>query len=195
MAAADRFDNRDQWARRAEYRQLVSRPAGLLGTTDGLVQAVVRYVEAKCLAGGVTTTQGIALASNNGIRRFYRGVVRNVEQTDDPELPEASTRIADVDARDAASFLERLQGDRTLLLHLSEGVDAIARKHFAALQIDDAHWAITRQLGGIHCCGLQDDDFGTLAAARRHDGVVAVQQPAAVRRHRRRRPGAAGRRA
>jgi 5-methylthioadenosine/S-adenosylhomocysteine deaminase len=163
------FGNRDQWARLPEYRQRVSRPASLLGTTDGLVQAVVRYVEAKCLAAGVTTTQGIALASNNGIRRFYRGVVRNVEQTDDPELPEASTRIADIDARDAASFLERLRNEKTLLLHLSEGVDEIARRHFSALQVDDASWAITRSLGGIHCCGLQDTDYRTFAG---HGGTM-----------------------
>jgi 5-methylthioadenosine/S-adenosylhomocysteine deaminase len=158
-----RFGNRDQWARLPEYKQRVSRPASLLGTTDGLVQAVVRYVEAKCLAAGVTTTQGIALASNNGIRRYYRGVVRNVEQTDDPDLPEASTRIADVEAADAGKFLERLQSEKTLLLHLSEGVDQIARGHFSALKVDTARWAITRALGGIHCCGLQDTDYHTLA--------------------------------
>ena len=158
-----RFGNRAQWARLPLYRQRVSRPASILGTTDGLVQAVVRYVEAKCLAAGVTTTQGIALASNNGIRRYYRGVVRNVEQTDDPELPEATTRIDDVDAADASMFLERLQSEKILLLHLSEGVDDIARGHFSALKIDDARWAITRSLGGIHCCGLQDTDYGEYA--------------------------------
>jgi cytosine/adenosine deaminase-related metal-dependent hydrolase len=157
------FGNRDQWARLPEYKQRVSRPASILGTTDGLVQAVVRYVEVKCLAAGVTTTQGIALASNNGIKRYYRGVVRNAEQTDDPDLPEASTRIADVDAADAAAFLTRLQSDKVLLLHLSEGVDEIARKHFSALKIDDASWAITAALGGIHCCGLRDTDYGTYA--------------------------------
>lgn len=164
-----RFGNRDQWARLPEYRQRVSRPASFLGTTDGLVQAVVRYVEAKCLAAGVTTTQGIALASNNGIKRYYRGVVRNVEQTNDPELPEASTRIADVDAADAAAFLARLRSDKILLLHLSEGVDQIARRHFSALQVDGASWAITAALGGIHCCGLQDTDYGTYAS---HGGTM-----------------------
>jgi 5-methylthioadenosine/S-adenosylhomocysteine deaminase len=158
-----RFGNRAQWARLPEYKQRVSRPASILGTTDGLVQAVVRYVEAKCLAAGVTTTQGIALASNNGIRRYYRGVVRNVEQTDDPELPEATTRIDDVDAADAAAFLARLQAGKILLLHLSEGVDDVARGHFSALKIDEARWAITAALGGIHCCGLQDVDYGTYA--------------------------------
>lgn len=161
---SERFDNRGIWGRRPEYRQLVTRPAAILGRTDGLVQAVVRYVEAKCLIAGVTTSQGITLSSNAGIRRFYRGVVRNVEQTDAPDLPDASTRIADVSADDAARFLEQLRRqDALLLLHLSEGVDDTARGHFQALRIEPDEWAITRTLGGIHCCGLQGDDYATLA--------------------------------
>ncbi len=160
----ERFTNRDQWGRRREYRQRISRPAAILGSTEGLVQAVVRYAEAKCLVSGVTTTQGIALASNNGIRRFYRGAVRNVEQTGDPELPAASTRIADVEASDAAKFRERLDRETSLLLHLSEGLDDRARGHFQALRISEEDWAITPALGGIHCCGLRDTDYATLAA-------------------------------
>jgi cytosine/adenosine deaminase-related metal-dependent hydrolase len=169
-ALTERFQNRGVWGGRPEYRQLVSRPASILGSTDGLVQAVVRYVEAKCLVSGVTTTQGVSLSSNSGIRRYYKGVVRNVEQTNDPELPEASTRIADVSASDAVKFFEKLQRENSLLLlHLSEGVDNTARRHFQALQIDGGEWAITSALGGIHCCGLKDLDYGTLA---RHQGSM-----------------------
>ena len=62
----------------------------------------MRYVECKCLLGGVTTSQGIMLNSNAGIQRFYRGIVRNVEQTDDPDLSEAQARIADVDGQGRA---------------------------------------------------------------------------------------------
>jgi cytosine/adenosine deaminase-related metal-dependent hydrolase len=167
---AERFQNRGVWGSRPEYRQLVSRPAAILGKTEGLVQSVVRYAEAKCLVAGVTTTQGISLSSNSGIRRFYRGVVRNVEQTDEPDLLEASTRIADVSAGDAVSFRERLEREGSLLLlHLSEGVDDTARGHFTALQIDGDEWAISRTLGGIHCCGLREDDYATYAA---HDGSM-----------------------
>jgi 5-methylthioadenosine/S-adenosylhomocysteine deaminase len=159
----ERFENRDQWGRRATYRQLISRPAAILGSTEGLVQAVVRYVEAKCLLAGVTTTQGIALASNAGIRRFYRGIVRNVEHTGDPDLPASSTRIADVEARDAGKFRTRLERGQTVLLHLSEGLDDRARGHFHALQTSEGDWAITPSLGGIHCCGLRDTDYATFA--------------------------------
>ena len=62
----------------------------VLAHTPKYVPAVVRYVEAKCLVGGTTTTQGIALSSFAGIQHFYKGIVRNVEQTDDADLPEAA---------------------------------------------------------------------------------------------------------
>ena len=74
-----RFTHRGQWPDHPDYRRLISGPMTVLGEyrgTDGqptLVSALVRYVECKCLMGGVTTSQGIRLASNAGIRRFYRG--------------------------------------------------------------------------------------------------------------------------
>ena len=103
---------------------------GVLGRTPGCVEAIVRYVEAKCLLGGVTTTQGIALFSNQGARRYYRGIVRNVEETGEADLPEASTRISDVEAGEAERFLARLRRSTCLFLHLSEGVDEEANRHF-----------------------------------------------------------------
>jgi hypothetical protein len=125
--------------------------------------AVVRYVEAKALVNGTTTSQGIALFSNAGARRMYRGVVRNVEQTDDAALPEAASRIADVEATDATRFLARLQQPHRLLLHLAEGVDAAARAHFQALEYSSGQWAITDNLVGIHCTALTAEDFRVLA--------------------------------
>ena len=151
-----------------EYRDASGQPA--------LLPALVRYVECKCLLGGVTTSQGVRLASNAGIQRFYRGVVRNVEQTDDPELPEAQGRIPDVDARDARRFLARLkQEDSCFLLHLSEGVtgptrtDSMARRHFLALEIAPGQWALNTVFTGIHAAGLLPEDFEVLA---RHGGAM-----------------------
>jgi hypothetical protein len=161
-----KYAHRDEWRRHTDYRKLISGPTAVLGSSSGYIEALVRYGEVKCLIAGVTTTQGITLASNAGIRRYYRGIVRNVEQTDDPELPEAATRIADVDARDSAGFLRALERveKRSLLLHLSEGIGEFARRHFQALQISEGQWAITRALAGIHCCGLQGDDYAVLHA-------------------------------
>ena len=166
-----KYAHRDEWRRHPDYRKLISGPASVLGSSAGYIEALVRYVEAKCLLAGVTTTQGITLASNAGIRRYYRGVVRNVEQTDDPELPEAATRIADVDAQSASAFMTALNrlDNRSLLLHLSEGIGEMARRHFLALHIDQDQWAISQSLGGIHCCGLEDDDYAVLA---KHKGAL-----------------------
>jgi hypothetical protein len=158
------YTNRSQWGRHPDYRKLISGPMGVLGRTPGFPEAIVRYVESKCLLSGVTTSQGIALYSNTGMHRFYRGVVRNVEATSDPDLPNTSTRIADVDAQDAERFLTRLQTSNCLLLHLSEGVDERAREHFEALRLESGQWAITPALAGIHAAALQREDFDVLHA-------------------------------
>jgi len=175
-----RFDHRDQWSGHKDYRPKISGPMTVMGKyrdaagQASLVSALVRYVECKCLLGGVTTTQGIMLASNAGIRRYYRGLIRNVEQTDDPALSEAQARIADVDAQDAGNFLARLkQEDSCFLLHLSEGVTdpsrpncSMARQHFLALEIAPGEWALSDVFSGIHAAGLLPEDFDVLARHR-----------------------------
>jgi 5-methylthioadenosine/S-adenosylhomocysteine deaminase len=170
-----RFEHRGQWPNHKDYRPLVSGPMTVIGRYAdaqgrfALVPALIRYVEAKCLLGGVTTSQGVKLASNSGIQRFYRGIVRNVEQTDEPELPEAQGRIPDVDARDAKAFLARLKKeDSCFLLHLSEGVSrrstlSMARKHFLALEVAPGEWALSTTFAGIHATGLLATDFDVLA--------------------------------
>jgi 5-methylthioadenosine/S-adenosylhomocysteine deaminase len=157
-----RYTNRDQWAQGDTYRKLITGPMKVLAHTPRCVPAVVRYVECKCLVGGTTTAQGIALSSYSGIQKFYKGVVRNVEQTDEPELPEAGTHISDVEAKDRGKFLKRLEKLECLLLHLSEGTDDAARAHFLALQAPSGDWAIRNSLAGIHCVALQKKDFQAL---------------------------------
>src|SRR6185295_2451457 len=89
------YTDRGQWPKHPDYRRLISGPMTVLGEyrdakgNAALLAPLVRYVEYKCLLGGVTTSQGIMLNSNAGVRRYYRGIVRNVEQTDDPDLVEA----------------------------------------------------------------------------------------------------------
>jgi hypothetical protein len=167
-----KFEHRGQWPNHKDYRRLVSGPMTVLGRTPSLLPALVRYVECKCLLGGVTTSQGIMLNSNAGIQRFYKGLVRNVEQAQDPDLPDAEGHILDVEARDAAAFLARMmkaKGQRSYLLHLSEGVtdptrpDSVARRHFLALEVRPNQWAISDALSGIHATGLLDEDFRVLA--------------------------------
>jgi cytosine/adenosine deaminase-related metal-dependent hydrolase len=156
------YTNREKWRGEPDYRKFISGPLRMLTKErKGYLAALVRYVECKCLLGGVTTSQGITLASNMGVLKYYRGVVRNVEQPDDPLLPAAETRTDDVDS--AADFLTQLQHDRGCrLLHLSEGKDDFARQQFLNLQLADGRWAITDALGGIHAAGLHEEDFPIL---------------------------------
>ena len=170
------FHHRGQWPDHPDYRKLISGPMTVVGKyrnahgTPSLLAPLIRYVECKCLLGGVTTSQGIMLSSNAGVQRYYRGIVRNVENTDDTDLSEAQGRIADVDAKDARSFLARLdKEDSCFLLHLSEGVTksghapSVARKHFLALQVAPNLWAINERFCAIHAAGLLPEDFEVLA--------------------------------
>ena len=169
------FQHRGQWPDHPDYRKLISGPMRVVGEyrdaqgKAALLAPLVRYVECKCLLGGVTTSQGIMLSSNAGVQRFYRGIIRNVEQTDDPALSEALGRIPDIDAKDARAFLSRLEKeDSCFLLHLSEGVtkagqaDSVARRHFLALEVAPDEWAINDRFAGIHSAGLLPEDFHVL---------------------------------
>jgi hypothetical protein len=160
-----KYTNRDQWGSRGnpDYRRLVSGPMSLIGPDPDLMPAVVRYVECKALIAGTTTSQGVELFSNKGARRLYRGNIRNVEQTGDTELPGAGTRIGDVDADDATSFLRTIKTKPCYILHLSEGTDEAAREHFLALRLGGDEWALADSLAGIHCVALEAEDFEVLA--------------------------------
>jgi 5-methylthioadenosine/S-adenosylhomocysteine deaminase len=157
--APQKYSNRDQWSAIALYKTLISGPMNILGKTPGYVEAIVRYVECKCLVAGVTTSQGIMLFSNAGIRKYYQGIIRNVEDPNDHRLPKVDAHIPDIASKDASHFLKQLEKASCLLLHLSEGYDDSAHKHFESLQIDDDTWAITSALTGIHCVALKQADY------------------------------------
>jgi 5-methylthioadenosine/S-adenosylhomocysteine deaminase len=162
-----KYTNRDDWggAKNPDYRRLISGPMKLIGPDPGLMPAVVRYVECKALIGGTTTSQGIELFSNKASRRYYRGNIRNVEQTDDPDLRGAGAKIGDVEAGSAQSFLNTIRGRPCYILHLSEGTDDRAREHFLALKLpgEGDDWALFHSLAGIHAVGLHAEDFPILA--------------------------------
>lgn len=160
------YGNRDQWSGPSTpaYHQQITGPMAKLGASPDVVAAIVRYTEVRCLLGGTTTSQGVTLSSDPGLISHFRGLVRNVESTGDPALPNAATHIADVAATDAAKFLAAISTGRKMILHLSEGTDRAAADHFAALQVSPGQWAITENLIGIHCVALTDDDFAVFAA-------------------------------
>jgi 5-methylthioadenosine/S-adenosylhomocysteine deaminase len=153
------YANRGQWGNpNPPYRQQISGPMQLLGRDDDATAAVARFSEVKCLLGGTTTSQGIRLFSSARIVRFFHGLVRNVEQTGDPELPNAAARIPDVIASQASRFMRSISGRQKKILHLAEGIDDSARNHFLSLKLKK-RWAITENLIGVHCTALHADDF------------------------------------
>lgn len=164
-----RYSNNNQWKTHADYRRLITKPAQVLGRSPGIVEAVVRFTECRCLLGGVTTTQGITLVGTGGLAVLYQGVVRNVERTNDPLLPEAGTRIANPDLGQAENYLRTLTRHTCYLQHLSEGVDSTAREWFQRLRLDNGEWALTPTFAGIHSAALIEEDFHIIAA---HGGSV-----------------------
>jgi len=157
------YTNRDQWAARPEYRRLITGPMKAIAAQGQLPFAIIRFVEVRCLLGGTTTSQGFTLAADTGIISHFKGLVRNVENAGDPDLPNAATHIADVEAKDWASFKARISRGQKMILHLAEGIDTPAHTHFAALHGPDGTWAITKDLVGIHCVGLKPADFAVFA--------------------------------
>ena len=176
------YQDRGQWPGHPDYRKLISGPMTVIGEhrdasgRPALLAPLVRYVECKCLLGGCTTSQGIMLNSNAGVQRFFRGILRNVENTEQADLSDADARIADIDARDARKFLARLGKEHScFLLHLSEGItragqtDSAARRHFLALEVAPDEWAINDTFTGIHAAGLLAQDF---AVMHQHGGSM-----------------------
>jgi len=158
-----KYSNNGQWKNHPDYRCLITKPSQVLGRTPGVVEALVRFVECRCLFGGVTTSQGITLSSAPGIKTYYEGIVRNVENTNDLQLPEAGTKIANPSTGDAEDYLDGLKKQTCYLQHLSEGTDDTARGWFLRLQLDNGEWAVNDALCGIHSTALAANDLRILA--------------------------------
>lgn len=155
------------------YQRSVTKPMEVLAGTPGLLPAIVRYVECKCLVAGVTTSQGITLSSTQNIKKHYRGCMRNVESPGDDALPAAYPSIAAIAPGGAAQLRDRLAGlearGRCYLHHLSEGINETSRKEFLNLQLSTDEWAISRAYAGIHSLALKPEDLEVLA---RHGGAM-----------------------
>jgi 5-methylthioadenosine/S-adenosylhomocysteine deaminase len=130
-----RFTNRSQWQGDAGYKARVSGPMATIAQSadERLLAALARYVETKCLIGGVATSQGIALKTED-MQTSYRSAMRVVDDPGDSAFPRASTHIPDVAATDWSAFKGQLDSSSCMLLHLSEGLDAEARAAFLSLQ-------------------------------------------------------------
>jgi hypothetical protein len=168
-----RYDNRSQWGTPL-YSAEVSKPVKAIAGSYRTARYLVRYVEAKALIGGTTTGQGIKTQVNGGWG-LYDGVMRNVEQTGDKRLPDATSHVPDLKLRKGGDPSEFESFKRTLdkmvcFYHLSEGIDDKSRQHFANLSDRNL---IGPNLVGIHALGLSADDLALLASR----GATVVWSP------------------
>ena len=174
-----RFTDRNVWRRSAAYHEAIVAPMSVLAADRALAPRIARYTECKALFGGVTTSQGITLI-NSGVTSKYRGLLRNVEQTDEPgALPEAATNVSDVEdlkggltgfARSLAAAASR---GACLLHHLSEGTDDRTRAHFTALRRASGEWELSPALASIHATALLPEHLDVLA----QHGAAIVWSP------------------
>jgi cytosine/adenosine deaminase-related metal-dependent hydrolase len=154
-----RFDNRGQWQRRAEYRRDVTEPMKVLASAgQGIIKAIIRYIEVKLLLGGVTSGQG--MRSSFGGNQFYRGLVRNFEVPDDPALVQAGSRVLDLVQEDVPQMRGSLDSGAPFFFHLAEGIDPVARQQYALLE---ANQLLRANLLCIHSLALREDQHRTMA--------------------------------
>ena len=161
------YHDRSQWADVASKKAEVSLPVKLLASWPPTAKAIVRYVEAKALAGGTTTGQGMKTQVKGGFGAF-RGAMRNVESTEDPRLPESATLVPTLGRRaeDRAAFRAALE-KRGLLggdyfYHLAEGTGDLALQTYTDLRDNGL---LQPPLVGIHGLGLGPGDLRALRDA------------------------------
>ncbi len=159
-----RYTNRSQWSKIKAYGRDISLPIRALADSAVASRAIVRYVEVKALLGGTTTGQGIRTQVEGGVS-IFKGAMRNVEETDDPRLPEAGTRVPDLGLSpdDIQSFKNGLSRRKAYFYHLAEGTGITAQKRFADLE---KNGLIRESLVGIHSLGLMAEDLGLMARMR-----------------------------
>jgi len=162
-----RYHDRSQWADVSSKKAEVSLPVKLLAGWPPTAKAIARYVEAKALVAGTTTGQGMKTQVTGGYGPF-RGVMRNVESTEDPRLPDAATLVPTLGRRaeDFAGFraalAKRAAVGGAYFYHLAEGTEHIALRTYTDLRDNGL---LQAPLAGIHCLGLGASDLADLRAA------------------------------
>ena len=134
-----RYAHSGSWQGTDAYKAAITKPAQVLANTAGNVEALVRFVECRCLLGGVTTSQGLTLSSKQGIQSAYKGLVRNVESPLANDLPRAGAKIGAPD-KDIDKYVDKLGDHICYLQHLSEGIGDTTRRQFTGLQRPDGSW-------------------------------------------------------
>ena len=171
--ALRKYENRNTWREHEDsYKAEVAKPASLLARNPDrdYRRAIVRFAECRNLFGGVSSGQGMSMSAADGYTKYFRGLMRNVEQPLDGGWPAADGQVLDYLPSEIESKLApELKRDRPFFYHLSEGTDLDARQRFLDLRQKDGTWVINKSLICIHCVGLEANDFDQLRDAA---GVV-----------------------
>ncbi|MBY5340433.1 hypothetical protein E0H35_30540 [Rhizobium leguminosarum bv. viciae] len=152
--------NRSQWLSNPDYKSKVGKVMDVVANRQDLLRALIRYVEAKLLIGGVTSGQG--MVTKFGGSPLFQGLVRNFEEPGDPHLAAIRHRVPDLKVQDIPSFRGALLSGAQMLFHLAEGTNQRARDQFKMLADNDL---VKANLVGVHSLGLTDADVQTLVAA------------------------------
>lgn len=168
-----KFENRSKWQRHPDYSPKISAPARVIAGHEPTAKAAARYIEAKAIVGGCTTSQGMMMTEKT-IVRYFKGLMRNVELTgDNQRLPKAGSTVLDLDVKNVEkvdAFRRGLEKNKCYLYHLSEGTDPAARARFQDLVDNDL---LAESLVGIHSLALTKDDLTEL----KKKGAKAVWSP------------------
>jgi hypothetical protein len=159
------YANRNEWDSEASYSSNVKQPAYAISQHPPTARAMVRYVEAKAIMQGTCAGQGTFIRGLNTNDMRLRGAMRNVEETNDPRLPEAGSMVPDLainSQQKRADFEASLANRQAYFYHLSEGVDAQTRERFIELETHDL---LSSSLVGIHGLALEEQDYVRLKSA------------------------------
>jgi 5-methylthioadenosine/S-adenosylhomocysteine deaminase len=150
----DPYDTRYRWSGNAPgYQESIGHPAGALGLTAG--KELLKYVEVKAVVGGVTSIQG----SPNTSQAYEGWLARNIEFETFGARRTVFQCVFDPGACDLNNYREHMDRGDVFLFHLAEGRRDSLQMHqeFDAL---DAARCLRKELVGIHCTALGQDEFG-----------------------------------
>jgi len=149
------FTSRDQWPRLPAYATDIRQPT--LALTQAASKAVLKYVEAKAVFGGVTAIQGSAV-----LTRPYEGwLARNVEfETFATGRRSVFQSVRTLDGDAFATAREHMATGDAFIYHLAEGTAPRLVREYEDLRTHDC---LFPQLVAIHATALggpEYDDWG-----------------------------------
>ena len=160
--------NRSQWLGNSDYKSKVGKVMDVVAKRQDLLKALIRYVEAKLLIGGVTSGQG--MNTKYGGKSLFRGIIRNFEQPDDPALPAIRHKITDIQPLKIAEVRQPIESGAQYFLHLAEGTNARAQEQYGFLETNNL---VRGNVVGIHSLGLTAANLNAMGAV----GAAVVWSP------------------